>query len=268
MKYTEKRIDGVTYKMQEFMSIGELTNYLKETPTNEHFKGSSLSSHRRNDYRFFGTNDYQEAHQLLHTGWKAYAEKITKRIPVQTTQAPAQRTKQIYSVVGGQASVPRYLQGIPTNMIDRQRFPSKQKVIVINRDISYAAMVSTHKIEEEGIKALQLIQGLENKGFRVKLNLYWMSKEGNECVAFKVTVKKPEERLSLIKVAFPIAHPSMLRRIGFRWIEVMPTLTNFRFTYGYGVPSGREMKKLVPSTEFMIPNFIENVDEFINKLGL
>jgi hypothetical protein len=152
-------------------------------------------------------------------------------------------------------------------MVDRKLVAQKQKIIVINKDISFSAGVRASQIEEEGVKCLQLIQALEGKGYRIKLNVYWMSRSGRELVGHRVCLKKPEERLSLVKVAFPIAHPSMLRRVGFKWMEKFPTMTE-NFNWGYGMPSGNMLRSLVDKKEILLPTFIPDVDTFIKELGL
>lgn len=268
MKYSEKQVGyREIYRFHEYDSISDFNEYLNKAQPNRHFAGSSLSS-QEIDYRFSGTHTYQEAEDLFKTGWNVVAEKLAKKLPIQTANAQTNRTKPTYGVVGSQASVPRYLQGIPTNMIDRKAVQQKQKIIVLNRDISFSASVGKEEIEEEGLKALQIIQLLENKGYRVKLNLFFLSNQDNENIAFRVTVKKPEERLSVLKIAFPLAHPAMLRRITFKWIETHPTMANRGYTFGYGRPEGASIRNLIDKDEYLLPNFIRNVDDYIKGLGL
>lgn len=267
MKYTETKIGRTTYKMQDFDSIHSFNEYLAAAKNNEIW-GSGSHSSENGDSRFTGTSSYKEAQELFATGWGAVAAKMSKKVPVQTTNQTANHSKPTFGVVGFQASVPRYLQGIPTNMVSRKTVQQKQKIIVINRDICFSAMTSASTIEAEGIKALQIIQALEHKGFRVKLNLFFLSRRDNEAVAFRVTVKKPEERMSILKVAFPLAHPGMLRRICFKWMETHPTMVTRGYRWGYGEPSGSDIKLLLPKSEFLIPNFVYDIDKLIESMKL
>ena len=135
--------------------------------------------------------------------------------------------------------------------------------------MSYSCRTGADQIEKEGIKALQLIQTLEGRGYRVKLNLYFCSRIYQEAQLLKITLKKPEERLSVSKLAFPIVHPSMLRRIGLRVIETNPLLTQRGFIDGYGTPAGHFCKELVEKNEIVIPNFLpEDIEKYINTLAL
>lgn len=268
IKYTEHSRGGSKVKLQEFDSIHEFTDYLDKAPTSAIFKRAGANSSQTGSESFTNSKSYQDAEEIFQNGWTTFAQKLSKRIPITTKTAPATKSRPTYSVVGGQASVPRYIQGIPTNMIDRRQVIQKQKIIVINKDICYSAGVSAREIEEEGVKALQIIQGLEGKGYRVRLNMCWATKNGRETMALRVTVKKPEERLSLNKIAFPIAHPSMLRRIGFKWLETNPYLTNPDFTFGYGRPETHSLQAILDKKEIFLPNFIPDVDKFIDGLGL
>lgn len=254
-------------KFQDFDSIGDFNEYLNKTPTNNIFRGRRDNAKDSDGY-FRGTSSYEEAEKLLREGWESGAQRIAKKLPVQTTQQTAMRSKPTYNVVGGQASVPRFLQGIPTNMVDRKQVPVKQKIIVLNRHIVFSGMTSKEVIEQEGIKALQVVQTLENRGYRVKLNLYWITQENNEACALRVCVKKPEERMSILKVAFPLAHPSFMRRMAFLWVEVHPTMTEWAFAGGYGRIIGERFKELVPQTEIDMPNFIIDIDAYVSRLGL
>jgi hypothetical protein len=275
MKYTESKQPNSrhTVKLADFPSITEFNTYMDDQPVNRYFQenrgsgGEALSSERTNDARWSGTPTYKDAAHLLATGWTTFAQKIAARVKPSTVSAPVKRSRPTFGMVGSQASVPLYLQGVPNNMIDRKMEAQKQKIIVINKGIDFSAMVSSETIEEEGIKAIQVIQALENKGYRVKLNVFWSSTSGDETICFRVTIKKPEERLSLTKVAFPLAHPAMLRRVGFRFLERCPFMTKPGFTGGYGMPDGERMKKVFDQKDVFIPSRLGNVDEFIKSIG-
>lgn len=267
MKYYEKKLDRVTYKMDEFGSIHELVEYLEKTEVHNYFVGGQ-SSIKKGDSEWSGTSSYEEAIELLGSGWTTMAAKLQKRVPAQTKSQFNNKSRPVYSVVGGTASIPRYLMGIPTNMIDKKQIPMKSKIIVINKDMSYSGGTSPDRIMEEGVKALQIIQALEGKGYRVRLNMGFASREDNEILGIRVTIKKPEERLSLQKVAFPIANPAMLRRIGLNWIEKNPNQTKRNRVAGHGRPATTELKKILDEKEIFLPNFIPNIDKFIEELKL
>ena len=247
-----------------YESINDFLSFISTTPTSEIMKGcdSSTSGTRS----FTGTSSYEEAMGLLKNGWLSGAEKLAD--PVKLSQKSAQtvkRSTQQFGVVGQQAIVPLYLQGAPNSMMSRVNKPVKQKIITINRGITYNAMVTTETILEEGRKTIQIIQSLENAGLRVKLNVIFAADSGREKVCVKVCVKQPQERLNISKLSFTLGHPSMLRRIMFRWLETTPTITTTGFRGGYGRPCGAEASRQFEK-EYYLPERIHNVEEFVKKI--
>lgn len=264
--YTETKIPSRVHRHHHFDTISELLSYINNTPISPIFSSRSQSSLQTGHYHWYGTSSFEEALDLLRKGWCPEAQKLSEKVPIKTTPSQFNSQRPTHSVVGYQASVPRYLQGIPTNMITSKPTPKKQKIIVLYKSISYNSHVSTEEIEREGVKALQIIQALEGRGYRVKLNTLWCTNRGSESAAFSVTVKKPQDRLSLIKMAFPLIHPSMLRRIGFAWLERNHKITDYGFNYAYGVS---DSDKFIPQKgEIVLPSFIPNVGEFVNSLKL
>lgn len=248
-------------KIREFDSIGEMTKFLSNTPVNGYYGDPSSQDITPFGKNFAMSNNYKEALDLLLFGWSEAADKMTKKLSILPKPQPATRQRSVYSVAGHTASVPRYLQGIPTNMVSSVPDCRKQPVVVINRTISYAAFWKAEDMLAEGIKALQVVQAIEASGRRVKLNICWIVSDRGQKRGFKVTIKQPGERLNISKMAFPLAHPSMLRRIGFKYLETEPDMP-FRFI-GYGRPCSECLKELYPNEFFIretvdIENFLKN----------
>lgn len=250
-----RQIDSKTM-IREFNSIGELTQFITDTKTNGKYSSDSNDTGEFAE-RWTMTKDYDEAFFLLLKGWTHASEKMTHALKTAPQPAPIKRQRSVYSVAGHTASVPRYLQGIPTNMISSVPDRRKQPVVVINHSICYSSKWKAEDILEEGIKALQVVQAIEASNRNVKLNIICMSWDkggSNYKRGFKVTIKQPGERLNISKMAFPLAHPSMLRRIFFRYMEVEPDMPR-RFD-AYGHPCNTECKNFYPE-ELYIPEKVE-----------
>jgi hypothetical protein len=272
MKYKEyniieKEMDRpYTYKVETFEDISDLISTLKSRPYNSNvMRGQSCSTDFCLD-GWSGTKTYDEAMDLLTKGWTPESEKLTKKVPIKSISSNVKNSRPSYGVVGYQASVPRYLQGIPTSMVNRKPDVKKQKIITLYKSLSYNAGWSSEEIEIEGAKALQIIQALEGQGFRVKMNMAWMDKSGYEVVALLVCVKKPEERFSLAKMAFPLVHTSMLRRIGFKWLETNPNLTDYGFRGGYGRPYDFGLPAILEKNAYLLPHKIDDVAKFVESI--
>lgn len=232
MKLSKINSNGYKIYMEEYNSISEFIQTINSRSQNPEMtsKVSEIAG-----YTFTGTHDYNEAENLLLHGWVEESEKLNEMLKLKVLKEKS--VKNIYDVAGFQCSVPRYLQGIPTNMINQKVITKKQKVITITKNISYSTYVGKETIEEESVKVLQLVNNLEKQGYRVILNVTMIckSKKGGIILCNKVRIKNANERLNLSKISFPMVHSSYLRRIMFRWIETFEYTTK-SFDTNYGVP--------------------------------
>lgn len=252
------------WNVVEFESIKEFCDYICNTPTNNAFqcRCNSLSSHKSNHKNWSGTDSFDEAVDLLKNGWDAGAAELTQKLKFAEAQKDVQmQYKNILGMCGYQAIVPLYLNGVPQNMANKQLTPVKQKVITINKVTSVSCSVSSETIKEESIKCFQIIKKIEASGIRVNLNLVISS--GHVCV--KIKLKKASEKLNISKLAFPLVHPAMLRRLYFRFIEVYPTIPS-SFIFGYGtVPSESKFKavcdKCGKGKEIILPTLLKGHSE-------
>lgn len=268
MKRYKKYIDNNKMYITEYSSLSEFINDINSLPTNKYYADRELSSHREeaeNGY-WYKTTSYNQATILMKEGWDSEAKKMAAKVKMTNTLSTVSRSsKPAYGVVGSQASVPRYLQGIPTNMVSRQTTYSKQRVVTITKGISYRGSFTAEQILEECIKALQIIQSMENGGQRVRLNVMVATQQNRSHSICKVCIKQPDERLNLSKMAFSLAHPSMLRRFFFRWIEVDPFI-EFDLGRSYGFPSSL-IKEAMEENEYYIPEKIADINELMAQFS-
>ena len=117
---------------------------------------------------------------------------------------------------------------------------------------------------------------MELSGVRVKLDICVMcSKNNGEWQIGCVNVKSYREQMDLKKLCFPIAHPSMFRRFGFRFLEKSKDMeNNFCFGYGSSAQADDEQelnKKVFGETDFFITQdhvqkiTVEEIIDLINK---
>ena len=256
MKETVKTYGKQTTYIREFNSLNEFNSYITDTPLNTAFQWKPLYS-VEGSYNFTQTNSYDEAQELFKNGWNNMANELTKKLTVKQNQVEnAQVQKVIYDIVGFQASVPRYLQGIPTSMVNKKLVTVKQRAITLNKDVSYNCGISTEDIIEASIQTLHLIKKIEAQGIRVNLNLIWGDTAGNTKEVVKVRLKSANERLNISKLAFPLVHPSMLRRLLFRYLEVAPTVTE-KYTFAYGNPLDGSQLKTYCKDEYVLPHLFD-----------
>ena len=240
-----------TWKMVEFDSLIDFYKYIMETPRNNTFKYGELSSESRGMWS--GTKTFEEAVALFKNGWTVGAQDLVKKLKVAETNQEVQiKYRDILSMAGYQAIVPLYLQGVPNCMVNKKPIAIKNKVITINKALSVSGSVSSETLMNESIKCFQIIKKIEATGIRTNLNL--MMSTGHVCI--KIRLKSSNEKLNVSKLAFPLVHTSMFRRLYFKFIEVYPTIPK-SFRNGYGrVPYEYEFKNACKKDEIILPTIL------------
>lgn len=258
----EKDNGFATTTTYEYKSISEVIDFIENNKQKERFK-EKRSGYGSIDgsYDFTQTHDFDEAYTMLKSGWEEGTKRLKDKLETKVKSVSIKQ-KTIYDVAGFQCSVPRYLQGIPTNMINKKTVSQKNKVITINKNVSYSCCVKADEITNECAKVLELVNNLENNGCRVNLNIIIGTTVANGYHSYadyvKICVKQASQRLNLKQVAFPIMHPSMLRRIFFALMERYEEGYNFAMGYGRPVDSIKDLPKTMFKTnEYYLPRFTE-----------
>lgn len=233
MRVHRKEVGGCKTTMWEFLSLGEFSKWVKEAPTSGTFKGERLSSKKGDSY-FTQTNSFEEAWELMTYGWRDASKEMTGKYKKmrdfkQTGMALSMKP----DVMGFQPIVPNWLANQPMSMVNARMDVKKQKVLNMVKIITYHGGMSAKTMMEDGIKTLVMIDTLERAGYRINLEVCDMGLAGGEYLGSMVRVKNANERFNIAKVAFPVAHPSMLRRMVFRFVECCPD-ANRSFCGGYG----------------------------------
>lgn len=256
--------------IEEYESLNELYETITNRP-NAAGMGSANSSSTGTS-AFCGTSSFEYAVSLLKNGDQILIDKIMNAVKLDKNYTQdVKKSRNEYNVHGYQASVPRYLQGVPTSMINSKTIQQKQKVINIVKSIGFNAFVNKETIIEESKKAVQIIQLVESKGYRVNLKMVWNTTGRKHSVAMIVQVKHSSERLNIAKLAFPLANPSMLRRISFKWLETLKDIPDsYRFGYGKSETEEQVIKSNVPQLKdaYIIPSYVKNVDELVASWNL
>lgn len=242
---------------EEFDSIMSLVQTLRTRKNNRIMSGED-DSQRTGDEKFYGTKNYAEAETLIREGYTEILPKVKeqmaqmkKKMKADYAKVPKIRPKN--AIIGYAANVPNAIQGIPESMINAERFTQKQKTIEITYIMSINACDSKDVLIKAGIALLSAINILENNRISVKLNVsFCTTQSGREILMPSVALKGYAQRLDLQKLCFPLANPSMDRRIGFRWVETTPEMTERGFNCGYGRSPVHNASDL--------PSFIKNAN--------
>lgn len=244
-------VNGTTSYIDSFGSLNEFYDYLCNTPFNSAFRWAEHSSTGTSLYKtkWTQTESFDAAVLLMKRGWSDMAQKLVNKLKVLDKKtAMVSKRRAFNSVAGFQPIVPLYLAGVPNSMVSYKMVPVKQKVVNITKLFNYSSSVSSEEIVDESIKVLQVVRKLEAQGYSVNVNVAFGSSSGGRNIAASIRIKNANERLNISKVAFPMVHPSMLRRLMFRYIEVTPNATK-PYVDGYGAPVQKsEMQEMFPDS--------------------
>ena len=283
VKY-EFGLKGDLVTLYEFYTIREMVGWLRKMPYNLAFSGKDKSSNTE-DTEGRDTASYKEAEELLLHGWPDGARQVNKgyRLVKNLDQMNSAKVRAV-SVEGFAPVVPLYLANQPQTMLGQSIVSKKTKVITLIKSISFNGSIGSENIKNSGLNTLAIVDSLERNGYRI--NLYVMdlgrarknSGGGDQILGAMLKVKGAGERLNMAKIAFPIAHPSMLRRIMFRFVERCPEASS-HFAGGYGsVPSNAAfldiIRRLGDRRTYMVPNHVNDefmprtIEEFENMYGV
>lgn len=245
---------------EEFASINEMLRTIESRNNNSVMNDRHSSFY--NDYSFTGTHSYDEAIELFRNGDKDKYYQINQGLRTsndsKTALLPRRQVRN--GVVGYAPNVPNAIMGLPNSMIYTEKVNMKSKTVSILYSICGNCGVKSHTFIRCGIALLNAVNALELSGYRVEIKILFFNAVGsNEKTRGLVTVKRYNEHLDLLKMAFPLANPSMFRRFGFKWIETQPELTDGYYNGGYGSDNSDEDLS-EGNTIYLTLNRIQNCD--------
>lgn len=216
---------------QRFESITEFSDYMSKhnTPT----RGKEEISHGTSEARakFTGTANYEEANNYLLYGCSSLANEI-EDMGVRATRVKLQKQKNknrmFTSIVGFAPHVPNYIAGVPNSMINQKTVKVPQKVVTIAYNTAIVWKEKAEDIKQAAANFLSSILMIEAGGVRVNVDLYFTcsGKEG-ETICLCIKIKESSQAFDLLKMVYPMVHPSMLRRHIFRYMECNPKISKY-----------------------------------------
>lgn len=174
---------------------------------------------------FYGTNTHDEADELLTNG-DTFTAKIVQGCNTQKKfNRVANTVKQDFC--GFVPNVGAALTGHPVNMFNvKQATYKNTKVLSLIYFVDVAWYVDKKKLAEAGAKLLNVINTLEARGYRLNLFMAFCSHpevnhkiKKDKLLNVAVKIKDSGKHLNITKIAYPIAHPSFLRRHCFLWVN-------------------------------------------------
>lgn len=277
MKTLQTRTNGIKRDIEIYDSLGEAVRHAKNNP--------SPKSSDANGKSFAGTKDLSEACDLALNGWSEVRPQVDKLFGELESSISLTLDEQFgirFDYSGDSVDMGRYMSGDPECMMDYVTEPQARmgRVIKVMVNVANSAMISTEQIISRGVVIVALLDVLKKLGLGVELwtEMAISDKGVDNGNRFSQLVKIHDsaDMLDVDSTMFAIAHPSMLRRIGFGSVEqgVRKDLVNG--CYGYPsnmmcndiVGADIMVEKLQNSSDYMLKNPVQWVVETLTGLDL
>ena len=194
-----------------------------------------------NDPEFTGVANHTEAFRLAREGWTA---ELARTMSVaEDAVSKVERDHEMpsfvaaHDVAGCEVDVARYLDGTPENMIDYPLTPIVKagRVITLCASISYSGAIDEGTIRKRGQAIAALALALSQLGYSTEIYSEVCSSghnDGRKYVSVRTLVKGAQDALDAERIAYAVAHPSMLRVLNFAALRMAPS--EFVDAIGYG----------------------------------
>lgn len=226
------------YKTLEvFPNMKSFLKANREREINEVFRNGHSLQNINYDYNdgmsgFAGTKNYKEAESLALKGWVPSNARNNNIFKANARSNKVVR-RTMTGPVGYAPHVPNAIAGRPDSMIYQKRIVEQQPSINILVNTAVGWNVSVEQIEAATLNIFSALQDTKiNLCISFATQLY-KSKKSREVIAKAgLFVKMADE--SMAQKFFAVAHPSMFRRLGLRWLEAVPGLKHKGFTKSHG----------------------------------
>lgn len=235
--------------IKTFENLAQYDDFLQNTPENESFNGHWLSSFKGEE-SFCGTKSWDDATRRMTIGDVESASKIEGAVSGEKVNANIKsnvvRPKLRRNVAGFMPCVPAYLAGAKKNMYFVKKEIRQSKVITIVYNISALGGVPSTEIALAAFNVLKAVLKIEASGTKVNFYTSTIAESNGQYVGSVVKIKDSGQYFNFMKMAYPMVHPSMQRRQGFRFREVAEGV-NSSFVHGYGstVSSSITLKNVI-----------------------
>lgn len=259
---------------KRYESLKSFNDYLNAGTLQPAFRYRESS--KNNKERFTGTASYEDAEQKMMKGDSDLQKRIEEAGVAQTrikVQKQVQRRQTYSSVVGAVPNVPAYISGAPNSMINQRLVKTKKKVLTIGYSMTAAGGVDKDNIIKASAKIVSAVLCIEATGVRVNLYTLFCAKEGKNLIGLSLKIKDASRKIDTLRMSYPLAHSSFLRRQCFRWEEVTENVPEcYAGNYGY-VPESSEQAEFFKRNGMKLDkvltyNDIENmsVDDIIKAI--
>lgn len=259
--------------MEIFKDIYEFTSSLSR-PLNavgknvvKYYGEATSERERQRKDHFYMTKTYAEADLLMKGGYNEGYRAIVGATTQLKGNADKRRTE--CNVVGHTPHIAHYIQGHPLNMIRTVQPRDIAREVTIWFDRVESSKVDADDMVRAARYFVDAVKHLEDHNIRTTIYMMWESGSTIQRVAVAVCIKQAMAKINLMKMAYPMVHPSFSRRHCFKWFETSPIVTDGEMYRGYGHPLYMEYLSLDRRRDYLVEQgMIGSRDVFLDSSAL
>ena len=197
---------------------------------------------------------YQGSIDAAKSGWKEGAQKIQASLDILNSHIKTKRFKtQVMPAYTqpGVLNIGRYVSGHPKPYMQKKQIEDETgdnksgKIVNIAFNITASAGISSSEMFNKGATIAALVELLERAGKRVELKARLVAIDGGKppksTFRYQVPIKEAGEPIDVDRLAFSLAHPGNMRRLGFSIMEqasekIQRALRVGEWGFSYGSP--------------------------------
>ena len=199
-------------------TVGEMVEFIKQAPRIDGAGKSSTEDESTKDWD--DDAGYKGAIELAEKGWPAGVKKM-KKFEVEAGENFDTLPAFSYDIAGAFPSVPAYCAGDPEHMalpVDLPNKPVCRMVVEIGKAFHIKAATSMRY----GVAILGAVNSLMMAGVTVVLDANWSGAfdyDQRDYSQWLIPLGGGGQVMDLDRLAYCLAHPALLRRIGFSYLE-------------------------------------------------
>ncbi len=233
METIKRKHNNGEHIVHRFNSLAEAARFAGENP--------EPKSSAKEATEWAGTASLPEAVNLAVDGWhdvRPEVQRLFDSLESQLSLALDEQYAIRYDYSGDSVDMGRYVSGDPECMMDYVTEPQARMGKVVRLHVAGIASsyVSAEQIRARGVAVCALVDVLHKMGVGIELwteQCYQHPFKDSKAYSMLVKLHDSADMLDIDDIMFAIAHPSMLRRIGFAGVEQMEWAKDYVGS-GYG----------------------------------
>jgi hypothetical protein len=184
--------------------------------------------------KFTGVGSLDEAIDTARVGWPEGRAKMLDAIQHDTAgDVPGLFPALEYDLAGEYPDVGAFCAGIPEHMVAPGEVNlGTQPVIRIGANGMYCSNTDVDDVVRFGVALLSHVSAYQRAGYSVAIDWIGANRGRDGGVFTRIELLSPGQTLDTDRLAFMLAHPSMLRRLWFAFAESHPELEHLGSGFG------------------------------------